>query len=56
MIAIDKVSCEDYKAVYRLAGDIDGIVQHAEHVYKIMADHFGDCFFIAREKKEEYPA
>lgn len=53
MIAIDIVKGEDYKAVYRLAGEIDGIVQHAEHVYKIMADHFGDCFFIARDKKED---
>ena len=53
MITIDTVSGKDYKAVYRLAGEIEGIVQHAEHVYKIMADHFGDCFFIAREKKED---
>ncbi len=53
MITIDTVSGKDYKAVYRLAGEIEGIVQHAEHVYKIMADHFGDCFFIASEKKED---
>jgi ribosomal protein S18 acetylase RimI-like enzyme len=53
MITIDTVSGEDYKAVYRLAGEIDGIVQHAEHVYKIMADHFRDCFFIDSEKKED---
>jgi len=53
MIVIDTVKGEDYKAVFKLAGDIEGIVQHAEHVYKIMADHFGDSFFIAQEKKED---
>lgn len=53
MIIIDTVSGEDYKTVYKLAGEIEGIVQHAEHVYKIMADHFGDYFFIARDKKED---
>ncbi|MFO7810914.1 MAG: GNAT family N-acetyltransferase [Candidatus Delongbacteria bacterium] len=53
MIYIDTIKGEDYMAVYRMAGEIDGIVQHAEHVYKIMADHFTDSFFIAREKRED---
>lgn len=53
MITIDKVKGDDYKSVYKLAGEIDGIEQHAEHVYKIMADHFGDCFFIAHEIMED---
>ncbi len=53
MITIDTIRNEEYKAIYRLAGEIDGIVQHAEHVYKIMADHFGDSFFIAREKMKD---
>ncbi|MFO8130413.1 MAG: GNAT family N-acetyltransferase [Bacteroidales bacterium] len=56
MLAIDTVRGEDYKAVHRLAGEIDGIVQHAGHVYKIMADHFGDSFFIAHEKKQNGPS
>ncbi len=53
MITIDTIGSNEYKTVWRLAGEIDGIVQHAEHVYKIMADHFGDSFFIAREKTRD---
>lgn len=50
MIEIDRHTGNDFIQVNKLAGQIKGIVQHPEHVYKIMADHFGDTFFIAREK------
>ena len=52
MIKIEKHMDDDFTHVYKLAGKIDGIVQHPEHVYKIMADHFGDTFFVAKEKNE----
>ncbi len=53
MITIDAIGSKEFKTVCRLAGEVDGIVQHAEHVYKIMADHFGDSFFIARETTKD---
>lgn len=52
MIKIDTHKGTDFLKIHKLAGEIDGIVQHPGHVYKIMADHFGDTFFIAREDNE----
>lgn len=49
MIYLKNPEGNDYAEMYRLAGEIDGIVQHAEHVYKIMCDHFGQSIFIARK-------
>lgn len=53
MININVLAENDYAAVHELAGEIDGIVQHPAHVYKIMNDHFGDTFFIAKEDDEK---
>ncbi|MEA1885690.1 MAG: GNAT family N-acetyltransferase [Bacteroidota bacterium] len=53
MIKIDTLKGTDFLKIHQLAGEIDGIVQHPGHVYKIMADHFGDTFFIAREENED---
>ncbi len=52
MIKIDTHQGTDFIEIHELTGDIDGIVQHPGHLYKIMADHFGDTFFIAREENE----
>lgn len=52
MIKIDTHKGTDFLNIHNLAGEIDGIVQHPGHVYKIMADHFGDTFFIAREDND----
>ncbi|MFO7852589.1 MAG: GNAT family N-acetyltransferase [Bacteroidota bacterium] len=52
MIKIDTHKGTDFLKIHQLAGKIDGIVQHPGHVYKIMADHFGDTFFIAREEND----
>lgn len=53
MIKIDTLSETDFLKIYELAGNIDGIVQHPEHIYKIMADHFGDTFFVAKRENED---
>jgi len=53
MIIIDSHKGTDFLKIHRLAGEIENIVQHPGHVYKIMADHFGDTFFIAREENED---
>ena len=51
MINIEQVSLNDHPEIHRLAGRIRGIVQHPEHVYKIMAVHFGETFYVARESE-----
>lgn len=53
MIVIENIKHDEYRKVYALAGEIDGIEQHAEHVYKIMSDHFGSTFFIAKVPDKE---
>lgn len=55
MISIAKTKEKEFVEVYKLAGQIDGIVQHPSHLYKIMADHFADTFFVAKDgfKKNE---
>ncbi|MFP4026008.1 MAG: GNAT family N-acetyltransferase [Thiohalospira sp.] len=53
MIKIDTLKEMDFLKIHELAGNIDGIVQHPGHIYKIMADHFGDTFFIAKEENED---
>lgn len=52
MINIAQIKGKEFLEVQKLAGKIDGIVQHPQHIYKIMADHFGDTFFIARDESE----
>ncbi|MFO7828077.1 MAG: GNAT family N-acetyltransferase [Bacteroidales bacterium] len=52
MIKIGTLAETDFLKIHELAGKIDGIVQHPEHIYKIMADHFGDTFFIAKRENE----
>ena len=52
MINIHNPSEESYVEMHRLAGDIDGLVQHPAHVYKIMCDHFGDSIFLAEVKDQ----
>ncbi len=52
MVKIETIKENDFISVYTVAGKIKGIVQHAEHLYKIMSDHFGDTFFVAREDPE----
>jgi L-2,4-diaminobutyric acid acetyltransferase len=49
MIHIQQASVNDHFEIHRLSGRIRGIVQHPEHVYKIMAVHFGKTFYVARE-------
>lgn len=53
MIKIGTLAETDFLKIHELAGKIDGIVQHPEHIYKIMADHFGDTFFIAKRENED---
>ncbi len=53
MIVIEKQSGKDFLEVHRLAGRIAGIVPHPAHLYKIMADHFGDTFFVAKDMAED---
>ena len=53
MISIEKLHKKDFLHVHELSGSIKGIVQHPGHFYKIMAAHFGDTFFVAKEKKED---
>lgn len=52
MIKISNISGMDFMDIHELSGRIKGIVQHPAHIYKIMADHFGDTFFVAKEKDE----
>jgi len=54
MIIIEQVSVNDYPEIHRLSGKIKGIVQHPEHLYKIMAVHFGRTFFVARESNHGF--
>lgn len=49
MSKITKIKGKEFIEVQKIAGEIEGIVQHPEHVYKIMADHFADTFFVARD-------
>lgn len=49
MIKVEEHKADDFSKIHDIAGEIDGIVQHPTHVYKIMADHFGHTFFVARE-------
>ena len=51
MIKIDIHREKEFLRIHELAGKINGIFQHPAHVYKIMSDHFGDTFFIAKDKK-----
>jgi len=53
MVYITTQQGKDYLKVQKLAGEVEGIVQHPRHFYKIMADHFGDTFFVAKEDKTE---
>jgi len=53
MIVIEKQSGTDFLQVHRLSGEIAGIVPHPAHLYKIMADHFGDTFFVAKDVAED---
>ncbi|MBD3369923.1 GNAT family N-acetyltransferase [Candidatus Fermentibacteria bacterium] len=39
---------DDFKEVHALAERIEGIVGHPVHLYKILMDHFGDFFLVAR--------
>lgn len=52
MIVVKSIDPDAYAEVHRLAGRIRGIVQHPAHLYKIMSDHFGDTFFVARETED----
>lgn len=52
MVKIEALKENDFISVHKVAGKIEGIVQHAEHLYRIMSDHFGDTFFVAREDPE----
>lgn len=38
----------DFLDIYRFVGDIEGLVQHPVHFFKIMTNYFGDSFFIIR--------
>ena len=53
MVKISNPGKREFSKIYELTGKIDGLVQHEEHVFKIMIDHFGDSFFIAEEIDED---
>jgi|GEM_PF-1356953 len=55
MIKISSIQPGQYRDIHVLAGGIEGIVQHPPHFYRIMADHFGDSFFVATQDTSGSP-
>lgn len=52
MISIKNINDNEFREVYKLVGNINGLIQHQEHVYKIMSDHFNRTFLVAKDRSK----
>ncbi len=49
MTSVEPASSRDFVEVQKLAERIQGIVAHPGHLYRILMDHFGGFFLVARD-------
>jgi L-2,4-diaminobutyric acid acetyltransferase len=45
---ITKATGEDVFEIHRFIGNLEGLVQHPVHFYKIMIEYFGNSFFVIK--------